>query len=273
MKSILILGDKGMAGRMIANYLSSLKKYNLNGLDRDTLDVKDQANELTFLIKTTQPDIIINCIGILVKPCSDNPENGIWLNSYFPHYLAKLTKGTKTKVIHLSTDCVFKGDKGPYKDNVEPDGIGIYARSKILGEIVNDKDLTIRMSIIGPELNPEGSGLFAWFMRQQGRISGYSEVLWSGITTLELAKAVDAMIEANITGFYQLAPKYFISKFDLLKTIQKVWKKRDVIIKADDSVKHDKTLICSKQKIPNYTMPKSYEIMLTELKEFIECYL
>ena len=273
MKSILILGDKGMAGRMIANYLSSLKKYNLNGLDRDTLDVKDQANELTFLIKTTQPDIIINCIGILVKPCSDNPENGIWLNSYFPHYLAKLTKGTKTKVIHLSTDCVFKGDKGPYKDNVEPDGIGIYARSKILGEIVNDKDLTIRMSIIGPELNPEGSGLFAWFMRQQGRISGYSEVMWSGISTLELAKAVDAMIEANITGFYQLAPKYFISKFDLLKTIQKVWKKRDVIIKADDSVKHDKTLICSKPTIPNYTMPKSYEIMLTELKEFIECYL
>ena len=271
MKKILILGSNGMAGHTIFSYLSSLNKYEIITVARKmadySIDIEKNLDYLEDIILYDEFDIIINCIGKLVKASEQDPENAIWINSYFPHWLSKNTKG---KVIHLSTDCVFSGKKGHYKDTDIADGIGIYARSKVLGELNTKKDLTIRMSIIGNELKKEGSGLFEWFMRQKGTIKGFSECFWSGITCLELAKAIDKLINSDITGLYQLAPNYKISKYNLLNLIKAIWNKQDITILKDCSVKHDKSLINSDKLIPNYKMPISYTTMLEEMKEEIE---
>jgi dTDP-4-dehydrorhamnose reductase len=279
MKKILILGSNGMAGHCIYNYLKSLNKYDIYATRQKDSDesqhiyacnVKSQLYFLEPLIKRIQPDIIINCIGILVKASEDNSETAIFINAYFPHWLEKITKNTQTKIIHLSTDCVFDGKKGNYLDTDIPDGIGFYARSKALGEIINKKDLTLRMSIIGKELKIDGTGLFEWCLRQEGVISGYSKAYFNGISTLELVKAIDKLIESNIIGLYQLAPNYKINKYHLLQLLQKIWNKQNITIHPDSSLDQDKTLINSEPPIPNYIMPSSYEIMLKEYKEYLD---
>jgi len=266
MKKIMILGADGMAGHAISDYLKSIDKYNIftvgrtNSNDIVIKDIETDLEELDFMIHIHQPDIIINCIGMLVKACSDNPAKAIFINGYFPHWLSK----QKAKIIHLSTDCVFSGNKGDYKDTDEKDGKGQYAEVKSIGEIVNDKDLTIRMSIIGKELKKNGSGLFDWFLRQKGTITGYDKAYWTGITTSELAKAIDKLIEANFTGLYQLAFPYKISKYELIQLIAKIWKKFDVKIERDVSNTHDKSLVNTSKSIPDYKLPMSYKVMLEE---------
>jgi dTDP-4-dehydrorhamnose reductase len=141
----------------------------------------------------------------------------------------------------LSTNCVFKEDRGHYLDTDIPDGDTWYAKTKAMGEIKNEKDLTIRLSIIGNELKSNGSGLFEWFMRQTGTIGGYSRVYWNGITCLCLAQNIEKMIEANVTGLYQLAPSYSIDKYSLCLLFKKIWNK-DIIIEPNDSIKKNLNL-------------------------------
>jgi dTDP-4-dehydrorhamnose reductase len=126
------------------------------------------------------------------------------------------------------------------------------------------------MSIIGKELKIDGTGLFEWCLRQEGVISGYSKAYFNGISTLELVKAIDKLIESNIIGLYQLAPNYKINKYHLLQLLQKIWNKQNITIHPDSSLDQDKTLINSEPPIPNYIMPSSYEIMLKEYKEYLD---
>ena len=179
---IFIFGSTGMAGHVITRYLESLNLYtifnaSLDKLNNKTIIINVEHQEVVKKILTEKtPDIVINCIGLLIKDSENYPDKAIYVNSFFPHYLAQLGKLLKFKLIHLSTDCVFSGKKGNYSEEDIKDGIGYYARSKSLGEIINDKDLTFRTSFIGPELKADGSGLFHWFMTQSGSISGYKNV-------------------------------------------------------------------------------------------------
>jgi len=178
MKKILILGSAGMAGHMITRYLLSLKKYNLYTLARNDkyvyanyyIDIQKELDMLKPVIDTIKYDIIINCIGLLVSQAKENLKKALYINYVFPHWLENRTKNMNTKIIHLSTDCVFLGTKGNYTETDKPDEISNYGMSKILGEIKNEKDLTLRLSIIGSELKKDGSGLFEWFMKQKGDI-------------------------------------------------------------------------------------------------------
>lgn len=269
MKKVIIFGASGMAGHTIDDYLKSTHKYIVYTIGRENdyfipdFFIKNIATDLKYMetiITNIKPDIIINCIGMLVKGCDEHIASGIFLNSYFPHWLSKFS----AKIIHLSTDCVFNGKRGLYKDTDEKDGKSQYAKAKSLGEIINNKDLTIRMSIIGKELKENGTGLFEWFMKQKGEITGYDKVYWTGITTLELAKAIDKLINTNFTGLYQLAFPYKISKYELIKLIKNIWKKDDVTIIESCDKTCDKSLINSSQSIPNYKMPLSYKQMLGE---------
>jgi len=113
---------------------------------------------------------------------------------------------TAVKIIQISTDCVFSGKDGGYKEDSFRDGDTIYARTKALGEINNNKDLTIRTSIIGPDINEDGIGLFHWFMKQSGTIYGFRNAYWTGVTTIELAKGIEKFIEYNVTGIYHFVP-------------------------------------------------------------------
>ncbi len=276
-KKILILGVNGMAGHRIYEYLNSLGKYDIwitgrkRSFFKDTFifDILKDLNHLKIWIDIIRPDIIINCIGMLIKSCEENPDKAVYVNSYFPHWLESLTKNTKTKIIHLSTDCVFDGKVGYYREHENTTGKGVYAKSKALGEVINNKDLTLRMSIIGDELKDNGSGLFEWFMRQKGNINGFFLYFWSGITTLELAKQIDKIIDTELTGLYHLAYNDCISKCDLLDKIRTIWNKKDIHIVPSHNVEIDKTLHNTRMKEYDPKIP-SYDIQLQEMKDWIE---
>ena len=124
----------------------------------------------------------------------------------------------------------FSGKEGSYTEDSFKNGIGFYAQSKALGEVINTKDLTFRTSIIGPELKQNGIGLFHWFMNQSGDVSGYKEAFWSGVTTIELAKAIDQAIDQKLTGLYHLVNNNKISKYDLLDYINTVFRNDKILI-------------------------------------------
>jgi len=271
---ILILGGQGMAGHIIASYFLKKPQYDVFYTSRDRNDPNSiyldvtHSKSLEELIDTLKPDITINCVGILNEYASNNPTLAFQVNSLLPHQLVKLMERYQGKLIQISTDCVFSGEKGDYTENDFPDGTSIYAQSKQIGEIISDKHLTIRTSIIGPELKENGIGLFLWFMKQKGKIKGYEKVLWNGVTTLELAKAIEEMIKNNVTGLYHLGSETKISKFMLLKLFQEVYEKKDVEIIPDAAIVLDRTIRSTRTDF-HYQVP-SYQEMLLELRDWMK---
>jgi dTDP-4-dehydrorhamnose reductase len=276
MKKVIILGALGMAGHIMAEYLDSTKKYAVYGIARSKdskyitkiLDVKD-FSLLEEYIKEVKPDFIINCIGILVSKSNNELTTAIQMNSYLPHFLSELGNKLDFKLIHISTDCVFSGKDGQYKEDSFRDGNDNYARTKALGEVINEKDLTIRTSIIGPELKTNGTGLLDWFLKQKTDISGYSKAYWSGVTTLELAKQMENFLEQDIKGLYQLCPLEKISKYDLLKEFATVWKK-DIKISDNPNYNVDKSLVCTRNDFKYKNIRPTYKNMLIEAKEWMD---
>lgn len=277
MKKILVIGAKGMAGHMIYNYLIETKLFDVYGMARNIQATKNTFNvdvsnteQVEDVIHKRTFDYIVNCIGILNKDAEDNPSKAIWFNSYFPHYLEDITKNTNSKVIHISTDCVFSGSKGGYTEEDMKDGKGFYAQSKALGEIVNKKDVTIRTSIIGPELNEKGIGLFHWFMSQPvtSNLMGYSKAFWSGLTTLELAKVIVEICKQDITGLIQVAPSEKIDKYSLLSLFNSIYRDNKLEIQPYDEYEVDKSLKSIRTDFI-YKVP-TYEEMLIEQNKWIK---
>jgi len=276
MKKVIILGALGMAGHIMAEYLDSLNKYQIFGIARskDTkyiskiLDVRD-TESLKAYIEEVKPDFIINCIGILVSKSNNELTTAIQINSYLPHYLSELGNELNYKLIHISTDCVFSGKDGQYKEDSFRDGDDNYARTKALGEVINDKDLTIRTSIIGPELKTNGTGLLDWFLKQKNPIKGYSKAYWSGVTTLELAKQMEAFLDQNIKGLYQLCPEDKISKYDLVKEFANIWN-NDIEIGDNPNYEVDKSLVCTRDDFKYKDSRPTYENMLIEAKDWMD---
>jgi dTDP-4-dehydrorhamnose reductase len=273
-KKIIVLGANGMAGHIITTGLTSDSEYEVISVARSKsiisptvlMDVSDFTS-LKNLIKTQDADVIINCIGLLNKTAEDHPDQAILVNSYLPHFLEAETINTKTKVIHISTDCVFSGEEGNYNEKSFKNGNGYYAQSKALGEIINGKDLTFRTSIIGPELNTNGIGLFHWFANQTGTINGYTNAYWTGVTTIELLNAIKTAISENLTGLYHLVNDGKISKFNLVAIFNEVFHK-NLNINPYDGYKVDKSLINSRTDFSFKV--KSYEEMITEMKNWIQ---
>lgn len=274
MKKVLLFGATGMAGHVVYHYLLGTGKYEIANVvyrtplteDSIVLDVRD-GKAVAETVAKVKPEIIINCIGVLVKGSKEHPDNAILLNAYFPHFLKKQADAVGAKLIHISTDCVFSGKKGHYTEEDFRDADDVYGRSKALGEIINDKDLTLRTSIIGPELKTNGEGLFHWFMMQHGKVNGFKTAIWGGVTTLELAKAMDVAIEENKTGLIQLSNGEGISKHDLLCLFQEIWQKRDVEICPFDANGVDKSI--AKSGRFDYEVP-GYRKMLEDLAAWMQ---
>ncbi|ANX12079.1 NAD(P)-dependent oxidoreductase [Fictibacillus arsenicus] len=271
---VLVLGGKGMAGHMVTSFLKKNTPYHISHTSRDLEDAEgyflDVMNleRVRELLLSTKPDIVINCVGILNEFAEKNKNQAILINSYLPHFISSLLDLYGGKLIAISTDCLFSGSKGNYTETSIPDGTSIYARTKTLGEVTTGRHLTLRTSIVGPE-QKNGIGLFQWFMKQKGDIKGYTNVFWNGVTTLELSKAIAASIEQDLIGLYQLTAPKIISKYELLKLFQSVFKKNDVNIYPYQTEFCNKTLQCTRNDF-QYTVP-SYNQMLDELKEWMEC--
>ena len=272
MQKLVVLGCAGMAGHVLTEYMNSVGGYEVFGVARSKgemvthiLDVSD-FSQLENLLKNLNPDYVVNCVGLLVSQSADDICNAIQVNSYLPNFLSSLGKKLNFKLIHISTDCVFSGKTGAYRENSFRDGDDNYARTKALGEVVNKKDLTIRTSIIGPELKTNGTGLLDWFLKQTGVVNGYSSAYWSGVTTLELAKAIHEFLKQDITGLFQLCPTDKISKYNLLKSFSVVWGK-GVQVNQDSSYSIDKSLVSTRTDF-DYTVP-DYETMLEEMRTWM----
>ena len=269
----LVLGAGGMAGHMITRYLLE-QGEEVEGLERRELSYCKTYNmdathfdELQKIIEQNNYDIIINCIGLLNQNAEDNVDLAILLNSYLPHFLAKVTKNMKTRVFQMSTDCVFSGKRGHYTENDFPDGETFYDRTKALGELNDEKNLTFRNSIIGPDINENGIGLFNWFMNQEGTINGFEKSIWTGVTTLTLAKAMHKASYDGLTGLYNLVNNKVISKYELVSLFNKYTNKQLVINKVDGIV-HDKSLFRTRNDF-NFEVP-SYEQQDKEMIEWID---
>lgn len=267
-RKLLLFGATGMAGHIAYYYLQSTGKYDIvnvvfrNKLTEDSIiaDITDKE-AVSDIVHNIRPDYILNCVGVLIRGSKDHPDNAILINAYFPHLLKRLSDEVGAKLIHISTDCVFSGRKGNYSETDFKDADDVYGRSKALGEIINDKDLTIRTSIIGPKLKENGEGLFHWFMHQHGKINGFQTAIWGGVTTLELAKAIDIAIDQEITGLVHLSNGVGISKYNLLLLFKKIWNKNEIEIISMDANGIDKSIMKSTHF--DYTVP-NYENMLID---------
>lgn len=270
---ILVLGATGMAGHTIALYFKE-KGNNVIAFSREPFlhcdniigDIFD-TEKIKALLLEEDFDVVINCIGILNQDAENNPSKAVYLNSYLPHFIADTLKEKNTKFIHMSTDCVFAGNSGPYFENSFCDGKTFYDRTKALGEINDKKNLTFRNSIIGPDMKQNGIGLFNWFMKQKGSISGYSGAIWTGVTTITLAKAMEKAIEQNLSGLYNLVNNESISKYDLLNFFNENFTKESLIINKEENFKLDKTLLNTRKDF-SFEVP-SYKQMIVEMKEWV----
>ena len=270
----LVLGCNGMAGHIISLYLKE-KGHDVLGFDRRKSNlvnsVGGDAHDVDFLknlITDGKFDTIINCIGVLNQFAEQDKALATYLNAYLPHLLVSVTEGSDTQVIQMSTDCVFSGKRGQYSEYDFPDGETFYDRSKALGELNDGKNLTLRNSIVGPDINENGIGLLNWFMKQKGEINGFTGAMWTGQTTLQLAKTMELAAKEKIHGLFNMVPDHSISKYDLLKLFNKHIRSNEVKISPVVGINADKSLKRTNFDF-DYIIP-DYEVMVIELAEWIK---
>jgi dTDP-4-dehydrorhamnose reductase len=263
---ITVFGSKGMAGHIVVAYLQQ-QGHEVTALDRSHVDIEN-LREVHAVLRTINADFVINCIGLLVKDSNDRPDRAAIVNSWFPHALEHYFKTTNTRVVHLSTDCVFDGAKGNYVETDLATETNSYGRSKSLGEINNDKDITFRMSIIGPELK-SGTGLMDWVRTNSDEnLTGWDNHWWNGITTLQLAKCIDQYVNNPcVSGIYHLVNNRIrITKYNLLLLINQTYSLGKNITPAGGPKAVNKVLIDTRQEV-DWNI-KDYPTQLEELRNF-----
>ncbi|WP_338540521.1 dTDP-4-dehydrorhamnose reductase family protein [Paenibacillus tundrae] len=271
---LLILGGNGMAGHVMVDYFRRQGVHSVFYTTRDAsdpngllLDVNDSFM-VDRLVEAVHPDVIVNAVGVLNSFADVDKINAYHINGFLPHRLRRVADTIGARLIHISTDCVFSGDRGGYTESDVTDGTSAYAVTKALGEIQDPGHLTIRTSIIGPEIRKGGIGLMNWFMSSTGEVGGYTRVLWNGVTTLELAKWVDHYLASPVSGLIHLAHPHPLSKHDLLVLFQQIWNKQDVVIVPDDRMVQDRTLVSTRVDVK--TDLPDYSTMLKELALWME---
>ncbi len=255
---VLVLGATGLIGRTFLRVLSSDKSLFVKGTTRQKLQSSQFPNSIessvffeSNLLKSDglqrifhsfRPDVVINAAGITKHIHGwDDPNNSLPINAIFPHQLALICASYGSRLIHISSDCVFNGTRGLYSENDMPDATDLYGLSKAAGEIKYENTVTVRTSTIGHEVGTK-NGLLEWFLSQNGSCKGYKNAVFSGLPTVVLAEVVQEYIIKNppITGLFNVGAQP-INKYELLQLISTVYQK-DLLIIPDDSVVIDRSL-------------------------------
>jgi dTDP-4-dehydrorhamnose reductase len=277
---VLVLGASGMLGNAMVRVLSENPALEVFGTVRSGgagrffapdiaerliagIDV-EQHDALVKLFARVRPDVVVNCIG-LVKQLADaeDPLVALPLNSLLPHRLARLCELVGARLVHMSTDCVFSGKKGGYRESDSPDAEDVYGRSKLLGEVAYSHAVTLRTSIIGHELQ-SAHGLVGWFLCQEKQCKGYTRAIFSGFPTVVLAQIVRDVIlpRADLSGVYHVAAQP-ISKYELLRTVAEAYEKSIEII-PDDALSIDRSLNAERfNRATGYVPPAWPELIRT----------
>lgn len=255
---ILILGASGMLGNAMMRVMAEAGEHDVWGTARGGavkrhysarlgerilagVDVEN-ADVLARVFAEVRPEVVINCIG-LVKQLTeaDDPLMALPINAILPHRLARLCDLIGARLVHVSTDCVFNGTKGGYRESDPSDAEDLYGKSKFLGEVAYPHTITLRTSIIGHEL-ASAHGLVGWFLAQEGSVKGYRRAIFSGLPTVELSRIVRDLVlpQPALSGLYHVAAAP-IAKFDLLELIASAYGKK-IMIEPDDLVMIDRSL-------------------------------
>jgi dTDP-4-dehydrorhamnose reductase len=254
---ILVLGATGMMGHVMLRYFAQNPGYSIAGMARSARGVQllpealrgqlvcastIESDSLLQLFDRVRPEVVVNCIGVVKQvPEADDPLAVIPVNSLLPHRLLGVCKLTGARLIHFSTDCVFSGAKGMYRENDGADATDLYGRSKLLGELNDPQAVTLRVSIIGPELDG-AQGLLGWFLAQRGRAKGFTRAVFSGLTTVELARVLQDFVlpRPELHGVMHVAAEP-ITKYELLRLIAGVYGLA-IEIEPDDKLAVDRSL-------------------------------
>jgi dTDP-4-dehydrorhamnose reductase len=270
----LVLGSGGMAGHILSVYLQEVGHEVRGFARRNSLLVDTVIGDATDFpllsqtIKKERYDCVVNCVGILNQFAEEDKSTAVLINSYLPHFLCGLVIEEGIHLVHLSTDCVFSGDRGGYTEEDFRDGRTFYDRSKALGELDAPNCFTLRSSIIGPDINPKGIGLMNWFMQQENSVGGYLNAIWTGQTTLQLAKTVEAAAEMRAVGLYNMVPEQSITKYDLLCLMNKYLRAEPIEIRPIDNPSVNKSLVRTRFDF-DYKIP-DYETMIIELAQWMQ---
>lgn len=280
---VLVLGASGMLGNAMVRVLGKQPEWQVFGTMRSDggrryftstendrlisgVDV-EQIDSLVKVFSQVRPDVVVNCIG-LVKQLADakDPLLALPINALLPHRLERLCELAGARLVHMSTDCVFSGQRGRYAETDLPDAIDLYGRSKLLGEVTGNRSITLRTSIIGHELQSQHA-LINWFLAQEGRCFGHRKAIFSGFPTVVLAEIIRDVIipRDDLAGVFHVAAEP-ISKYDLLKLVAETYGKEIEII-PDDSVVIDRSLDSSRfNKISGF-VPPSWPAMIAKMHE------
>jgi len=277
---ILVLGGDGMLGHQLLRHLQKnhdvkvtlrqdskvyqpfdlfTKKNSYPGVDARYID------SLHGALAEFRPHCVVNAVGIIkqrqtakeIIPC-------IEINALFPHRLVHLCQIINARLIHLSTDCVFSGKKGNYREEDIADAGDLYGRSKLMGEIDQENCITLRTSMIGRELSRKTS-LLEWFLAQKGTIRGFRRAIFTGFTTIELSRIIEKIIidKTNKSGMFHVSSDP-ISKYDLLSMIKKHLNLQ-IHIEPDDSFECDRSLVSKRFRKQFGYKPPTWEKMINEL--------
>jgi dTDP-4-dehydrorhamnose reductase len=284
-KKIAVLGATGMLGNAVLRYFSHVPGYEVHGTARNWSSVNElkrrvpsahflpgvdveSLDSLTRMFATVQPDMVINCVGI-VKQLADanDPLIALPINALLPHRLARLAQVAGARLVHMSTDCVYSGSKGNYVEDDLSDAYDLYGRSKLLGEVDYPNAITLRTSIIGHELAGNRS-LIDWFLSQTGEVQGYTNAIFSGLPTVEIARVIHQHVIPNedLHGLYHVSAEP-INKFDLLSLVAKEYGK-EITIRAKDDFVIDRSLNSDRFRAATGFEPEPWPELIHRMHEF-----
>lgn len=268
---ILILGAGGMLGHELLSSL--LSRHDVigalrrpregEGVDAQRFETVERA------LSKTKPEAVVNAIGIVKQNIETGQEEYVYkINAEFPHKLAAFCGRAGIRVLHISTDCVFSGDRGMYRETDQPDATDLYGKSKLAGELARNGCITLRTSMIGLEVSRRKS-LVEWFLQQEGPTNGYRRAVFSGPTSMELARVIERVLVdyPDKSGLYHVSGEP-IDKYSLLSGL------RDrlglsIEIRPDDSFECNRSLDSTRFRSEFDYKPPSWNDMLDELCERI----
>jgi len=287
-EKILVLGATGMLGSTLLTRLSQRERFEVYGSARCREGLSgwfapqiqeriysgvdaDNPDSILRLLAELRPDVVLNCIGVIKQlPVAKDPLVSIGINALFPHRLALACKAAGARLIHISTDCVFKGDRGNYSESDQSDAEDLYGRSKFLGEVAEAHCVTLRSSIIGHELKG-GYGLIDWFLSQEGTVRGFTRAIYTGFPTVEMVRIIADYVIPNrgLQGLYQVASPH-ISKYDLLALVAQRYGKR-ITIEPQAEFSCDRSLDGSRfSAATGYAAPGWPELVDAMWQEYLE---
>lgn len=271
---VMVLGARGMLGHLLTTYLEegghdvlAVSRRGTFGRVPIAVDLEDWP-ALQSQIEIHKPSWIVNAAGFLNDEVDEFSSSAILVNSYLPRKLADTGQMMGFRLITVGSDCVFQGDRGNYIVTDSPDSVTAYGKTKHLGEVSTNRDLTIRTSIIGPEIDPEGRGLLQWFMAQDTEADGWTSAVWTGLTTLELAKVIDAVVSGNLdqAGLWHCVPGNSITKYELLQVMNQTFKNETIRVNSVSGLSHDRSLVNDR---PNAWRVPGYSEMMKELRGWV----